>query len=371
MNFNLSTDVREALESVDRVLEKVTRDAGRPTETWASFCEIGVPAFCLPAQPGGAGFGLGTEVMVHTALILGRHLSTLPYLSTVVLCGSLIADAGSDKQQEMLLPPLVDGATQWALAWEETSGHWKNDAFKTGAVRRNDGWEIDGGKSLVMNGASADYFIVAAGVDAGQVGLFVVPRQADGVTVRDYRTIDGRRAADVEFNHVGLPADALLGTPEEGASHLQAALDLGCIALAGEAVGIMERLQRLTVEYMHTRKQFGQSLGKFQALQHYAANMTVTIEQSKSLALYAAHVTDHGDAAARTHAASGAKAYVGRHGRTFAKSAIQIHGGMGMVNEMPAAHYAKRLTMIDFWLGDATFHMDRLSASAIDKGVMP
>jgi len=231
---------------------------------------------------------------------------------------------------------------------------------------------LDGAKAVVLFGAQADSLIVSARTsgaarDAKGVSLFVIDRKAAGVAVRDYRTIDGLRAAEVTFANVQVGASALLGAAGEAFAVIDQASDLGLAALCAEGVGLMESLNAATLEYLKTRQQFGQPIGRFQALQHRAVDMMIHAEQSKSMAYLAAMrlsgaATGDGDARAAHLAVAAAKAYIGRAARRVAEEAIQLHGGMGVTDELAASHYAKRLVMLDFMQGDADHHLARFAA---------
>ena len=211
--------------------------------------------------------------------------------------------------------------------------------------------------------------IVSARTAGGQrdrqgITLFLVDAKARGVTLSDARTVDGLRAADVALDGVHVEAEAVLGAVDGGFAALEAAADLGAAALCAEAVGVIEALNAATLDYLKTRQQFGQPIGRFQALQHRAVDMLIHAEQLKSMACVAAVKSQSADAVERRRAVSAAKSLVGRAGRAVAKEAVQMHGGMGVTNELPAAHYAKRLTMIDFWLGDSDWHTERFATAA-------
>ena len=232
---------------------------------------------------------------------------------------------------------------------------------------------LTGQKAVVVHGGQADVLVVSARTsgakdDPDGVSLFVVDRATRGVTVRDYRTIDGLRAADVTLDKVRVPAAALLGERDEALPVIEAVADAATAALCAEAVGVMETVNRQTLDYLKERKQFGQPIGTFQALQHRAVDMFIHAEQSKSIAWLAVLKAPVSGSVAsdaeRRRAVSAAKVHIGRSGRRIAQEAIQLHGGMGMSNELPAAHYAKRLTMIDFILGDAAHHLARFQAAS-------
>jgi alkylation response protein AidB-like acyl-CoA dehydrogenase len=237
------------------------------------------------------------------------------------------------------------------------------------AKAAGDGFVLDGAKIVVLHGAEADHLIVSArsaGAERETAGLslFLVPRGTPGVTVASYRTIDGMRAADVGFDGVALPGTALLGDAGGGWPILAAAARAGAAALVAEAVGCMLALNEATVEYLKTRKQFGVPIGKFQVLQHRAVEMFMETEQARSLAMLAAVKVDGADAAEAARAVHAAKVRAARAGRFVGQAAIQLHGGMGMTDELPVGHYFKRLAMIEATLGDADHHLAAFAALA-------
>jgi alkylation response protein AidB-like acyl-CoA dehydrogenase len=332
MNFSLTEEQQLLADSLARFIERdygferrkaIVHGEGTSAEAWATLAELGVLAMPVPAEHDGFGSSIGDLMPVMNAL--GRGLVVEPYLATAVLGASAIALGGSDAQRARWLPAVAAGAAKLAVARIE------------GAAA---GGRLSGRASVVLHGGQADALIVAAGDHA-----FVVARDAAGVTLRDYRTIDGLRAADIAFD--GAAADAPL---PGGRAAVAAAFDRGRAALCAEAVGVMEQLNALTLDYIRTRQQFGQPIGRFQVLQHRAVDMFVDTEQSKSMAYAAAMAVEEGDAAARRAGVDAAAEYVARAGRRVAKSAIQLHGGMGVTDEMPASHYAKRVTMIGTWL---------------------
>ena len=213
---------------------------------------------------------------------------------------------------------------------------------------------------MVIHGDTANQLIVSARTsdDRAVISLFVVDAGAPGVHLRGYPTIDGQRAAEIEFRDVQLQSTALLGSPQDGAALLESAVDRGIAALCAEAVGAMERLLELTAEHLRSRKQFGQPIGQFQALQHRIADMAIALEQSRSVAVLAAARIDSQDRVERRRAVSAAKAMVGRCGRLVSHWAVQLHGGMGMTDDVPVGYYFKRLTAIDCMWGNAEHHVE-------------
>ncbi len=288
------------------------------------------------------------------------------------MAGGAIGRAGNAAQKAELLGAIGEGKLIAAAAFAEPGAGY--DLGSVATTARQDGGEyvISGRKAVVVHGGQADTLVVSARTsgakdDPDGVSLFVIDRSDAGVTVRDYRTIDGLRAADVTFDKVRVPASALLGERDAALPVIEAVADAATAALCAEAIGVMETVNRQTLDYLKERKQFGQPIGTFQALQHRAVDMFIHAEQSKSIAWLAVLMAPVSGSVAndaeRRRAVSAAKVHVGRSGRRIAQEAIQLHGGMGMSNELPAAHYAKRLTMIDFVLGDTAHHLARFQAA--------
>ncbi len=342
---------------------------GYSREVWSQLAEMGVLGLPFAEEVGGFGGGAAETLIVMQAI--GGGLLVEPYLATVVLGGGLVQALGSAPQKQELAQ-VAEGKLLLAFAHGEPRSRYALSHVETRAQRVGKaggaGWKLSGRKAVVLNGAQADRLIVsarsggAAGEEAG-ISLFIVERGAAGLAVRDVPTIDGLRAAEVELKDVRVAADALLGAEGGAFAAIEQASDTGAAALCGEAVGVMEALSAQTLDYLKTRQQFGQPIGRFQVLQHRAADMFIHCELSKSMALLAAMKAGEADARERRRAVSAAKAHIGRSGRFVSQSAIQLHGGMGVTEELPASHYAKRLTMIDFWLGDAAHHIERFGAA--------
>jgi alkylation response protein AidB-like acyl-CoA dehydrogenase len=294
---------------------------------------------------------------------LGRGMVVEPYFATMLGAEFLKLGGGHDA----LLEQVAAGKLKLASALGEKQS--RHDLFDIAASAKasGDGYVISGTKSVVLHGAQADMLIVSARSNGAQrdtagISLFVVPADAAGVARRDYRTIDGQRAADITFADVKLPSSALLGSAGAGWELLDAAADYGIALLCAEAVGIMEALNGATLEYLKTRQQFGVPIGKFQALQHRMAEMFMQMEQARSMATLAAVKVASADAEERRRTVSAAKARVGQALKYIGQQAVQLHGGMGVTNELPAAHYFKRLTMIELTLGDTDHHLARFVA---------
>jgi alkylation response protein AidB-like acyl-CoA dehydrogenase len=333
---------------------------GYSTAAWAQYAELGLLGLTFPEEFGGLG-GSGVDVMAVMELV-GEGLLLEPYWSTVVLCGGLIRDCAPQAMQAALLPEIAAGRLQLALAAYEAGGRYDLAHVECTAVRAGDGWRLSGQKPVVLDAPSANCFVVSARVDTG-IALFLVPRTASGLTLTSYPTHSGSRAGDLQLADVLVGHDALISAPGEGLAALERAADLGIAALCAESLGIVTALNQATLSYLKGRKQFGVPIGTFQALQHRMADLYIAGEQIRSMAIVAAVNCEVRDAAARRRAMSGAKAYVGEAARFVGQQAVQLHGGMGLVDEFIVGHYFKRLTVIDLCLGDAEFHLARYSDS--------
>ena len=334
--------------------------AGYSTAAWAQYAELGLLGLPFPEELGGLGGG-GVDVMAVMELV-GEGLLLEPYWSTVVLCGGLIRDSAPRAMQAALLPEITAGRMQLALAAYEAGGRYDLAQVGCTAARTSDGWRLSGQKAVVLDAPSANHFVVSARVGT-EIALFLVPRTAPGLTLVAYPTQSGSRAGDLQLADVVVADDALVSAPGEGLAALERAVDLGIAALCGEALGIVIALNKATLSYLKSRKQFGAPIGTFQALQHRMADLYIAGEQIRSMTIVAAVNCETRDAAARRRAMSGAKAYVGEAARFVGQQAVQLHGAMGLVDEFIVGHYFKRLTVIDLCLGDAEFHLARYSDS--------
>lgn len=328
---------------------------------WKTFADFGILALPFHEDFGGLN-GNAVDTMLVMEM-LGRGLALEPYVSTVVLCGGLIRDSGTDAQKEALLPAIAGGELMLALAHFEAGARYAVDHVTATATASGGGWKLDGTKIVALAAASADKLIVSANSEPGGSGisLFLIDANTPGVTLRAYPTQDGARAANVKLAGVEVGADALIGAAGGGLAILERALDYANAALCAEAVGIMSALNEITLEYLKTRKQFGVPIGNFQALQHRMADMVIATEQARSMATLAAVRADSTDAAERSRAVAAAKAYVTQSARLVGQQAVQLHGGMGVVDELNVGHYFKRLTMIGLTFGDADYHLGRFS----------
>jgi alkylation response protein AidB-like acyl-CoA dehydrogenase len=339
----------------------VASDAGTSDEAWATLAELGLTALPVPEEQGGfAGDAVDMFVVMQE---LGRGLVVEPYFATVL--GAEFLRLGGT--HGALLERVATGELKLACALGERQSRHDMHDIATRAQQDGGGWLLSGEKKVVLHGAQAGVLVVSgrsggAQRDEDGIVLFAVPADAAGVHVTEYRMLDGQRAADVRFDGVRLGADAMIGEAGAGWTILEAALDYGAGLLCAEAVGAMDALFAATLEYLKTRQQFGVPIGKFQALQHRMADMYIHLEQARSMALLAAVRLRGGNAAERRQAVSAAKYRVGQAARFVGQQAVQLHGGMGVTDELPAAHYFKRLTTIELTMGDADHHLARFMA---------
>ena len=369
MNFQHTEDRRMLADTLNRFITEQygfeTRDRiarsveGFSAELWKRFAELGtVSAFFDETHGGFGGDGFDIAVVFEC---LGRGLVVEPFVDTLIV-GQVIARGGNDGQKVMLAE-LIDGSRVVALAHAEPDCHYELSRVSTRAERSGNTWRLNGAKAVVQHGEKAGLFLVSArtqGAIDGEDGiaLFLVPSDAEGVSARGYRKIDGGRAAEVAFDNVTLNDDALLGAPDSGFATLEYGIGCGVLALCSEAVGAMDVAKEVTLEYLRTRKQFGLTIGSFQALQHRMADLLLEIEQARSAVINAAAALG-AKRNVRERALSAAKYTIGRIGALVAEECIQLHGGIGMTWELPLAHYAKRLVMIDHQLGDEDHHLER------------
>lgn len=375
MDFSFSDEQTLLQESVSRFItndygfesrQKHSRsDAGYSLENWQTFAELGWLG--VPFSENHGGFGGGA---VETMLMMeefGKGLVVEPYLATVVACGSALNEAGSEDQKSAYIPEIIDGSKLWALAFAEPQGRFNLADLTTTATANGGTYLLSGHKSVVINGPNANFFILSARTSGEQrdetgVSLFIVPSDAKGLSRRDYPTVDGQRASELILDNVKLDDSNRLGDEGQGLNILQQAIDFATLAIGSEAVGCMEVLYKDTVEYCKNREQFGQPIGKFQVLQHRMVDMFMEHEQAKSLMFMAAMRWDEGYGAEAQKAVSAFKVQVGKSGKFVGQSAVQLHGGMGMTDELNIGHYFKRLTIIDTMFGNVDHHLKRFGS---------
>ncbi len=380
MHFNLTAEQQLLSDTVGRFLAKayafearhkiVKSPEGWSREIWAQLAEMGLLALQVPEAHGGMAPAVVETLLTMTAL--GKALVVEPYLASAVLGTALVRDLGTPAQAEALLPALAAGEKIVVPAHGERGSRHDLSRVATAAARDGKGWVLRGRKSVVIHGQAADVLVVSArtagAVDAAAgISLFLVPRDSKGLTVTGYRTFDNQRAAEVVLDGVALPGDALLG-PEGGAfPGLSAAFDLGLAAICAEAVGSLQAALDTTIEYTKTRKQFGVPIAKFQALQHRMADMLIHVEQARSMSFLAAMKAASADAGERRRAVSAAKVVVGQACRFVGQQAVQLHGGMGVTDELAVSHHFKRLMAIELSLGDTEHHLEQFVAAGAGR----
>jgi len=329
---------------------------GYGAATWQTFCELGWTAMPFAEADGGLDGGpLETMLLMQQ---FGSGLVVEPYLANIILAGGVLRRLGTAQQKAKWLQPIIAGQIQAALAFAEPHSRYEIGNIATTARADGDGWILNGRKSVVLNGGNADLLIFPA--DSDGMSLFAVSADSDGLRRQDYRTVDGSRAADITLENVAVREDALLGTAGDGLATLEAVINEAILAVAAEAVGIMQTLTTKTVEYSKNRVQFGVPIGSFQALQHRMVDMLTASEQSYSLLLWATMANaDATDEAKR--AINAIKYQVSTAGTYVGQEAVQLHGGMGMSWEFDVGHYFKRLSVIAQIFGNADWHLDRLA----------
>lgn len=371
MNLTYNDEQRLLKDSVDKFIQQeydfesrrkvADSDKGFSEKHWNTFAELGWLAIPFAEEQGGLNGGpVETMIMMEA---FGKALVLEPWLSTVLMSGQLLEKLGSDAQKTRYLNAIIQGELLCSVAHWEPGQRFDTAHVTTTATAQGDSFVLNGSKQFVLQGQHAGQLIVSARVsgdatDPEGIALFVVDAASDGVELTPFKTVENSRAANIRFNKVTVPAANKLAEGSAAYEALQHCDTMATFAVCAEAVGIMEKLYKTTVEYTKTRKQFGLPLGKFQALQHRMVNMFILHEQSQSLMLLAAIKLQEGGEAAR-QTVSGFKAWVGQAGRKIGQEAVQIHGGMGMTDELDVGYYFKRLTAIDALFGNADYHLDQ------------
>jgi alkylation response protein AidB-like acyl-CoA dehydrogenase len=368
MNFSFTEEQVQLRDALRRVLAENysferrrasvrTAQACDPA-VWRQFAELGILGLVIPEPLGGIGGDMVDAMVVMEEL--GRALVVEPFLSTALVGASILARAGHASHQR-LLPAVAAGEIRLAFAHCERDSRWRPDAVATRAVRESGQWILDGHKAMVPDGAGAHHIVVSARAAAG-ISLFLVPGTSERMTRAAFATHDGSGVAEITIDRVRLPADALIGTEGGGLPLIEAASDVAIAGLCAEAVGAMDALVAMTLEYVKTRRQFGVPIGSFQALQHRLADMLLHVELARSLTCLVSTRLAAGDELARRRAVSAAKFLVGRSARLVGQEAVQMHGGMGVSDEVAASHYFKRLTLINASFGDMEHHLERFGS---------
>ncbi len=370
MNFDYSDEQQQLADSVRKFLSNqygfeqrkaiLQSAAGFSDDVWRTFAEMGLTAISLPEADGG--FGGGALDLMAVMEACGEALVVEPLLDNVGLAGRLVARAGSAAQRALLLPGLIDGSRRMSFAGLEPGRRYEQAPRLTNARPVDSGWVLNGAKCVVIGASSAQTLVVSALAPEGP-SLFIVAADAPGVALNPSVTVDGQRVADVRLTEVKLDADALLGTAGSAMPYIEEAHDFATALLCAEAIGAMKYAIDTTLEYTKARKQFGVPIASFQVLQHRMVEMFISCEQARSLAILAASKVDAGgDARERQRAVSMAKVKIADAARQISQESVQLHGGMGMTEELKVSHTFRRLTMIAQRFGDADHHLERYAA---------
>lgn len=376
MDFNFTEEQQLLADTVRRFVresysfehrrEILKSSEGWSRDAWNELAGLGLTALNVPEEHGGLNAGPVDTMLVMNAL--GEGLVVEPFLAAAVVTPALLSSLGDEKAAAELFPGIASGERIVVFAHQEPNTRGEASHVTTRAEKSGDGYVIDGHKSVITHGGAADELLVSArtsgkATDADGISVFRVDPKAAGVTAKSYRTIDGQTAADIELKGVKVSASSLVGSAGKAHAAIERTQDITISALCAEAVGIMKAVNAATLEYTKSRKQFGVPIAKFQVLQHRMADMFLQSEQALSMSYLAAIKCTEPDANERARALSAAKVVIGQAGRFVGQQAIQLHGGMGMTDELMVSHHFKRLTAIDLTLGDTDFHMQRFIAT--------
>ncbi|MNJ16505.1 Acyl-CoA dehydrogenase fadE12 [compost metagenome] len=331
---------------------------------WQQLGELGLTS--VPFDPAYGGFGGNGVDLMLVAQELGRGLCLEPYLQSVILGGGLLSQLGSEAQKSELLPQVAAGTLQLAVALEEAQSHYQLHDVMTRAEAQQGAWRLNGRKAMVVGGHSAGLIMVSArnqgdSRDETGISLFLVDPQSPGVTLREYASLDGRKACDLFLDNVVVSGAALLGAPGQALAALRYQQGRAIAAQCAEAVGSMSATCELTLDYLKTRKQFGQPIGKFQVLQHRMVDMHIELDQATSMVMLAACTADQPDSDERSRTLAAAKFIVCRAARYIADQGLQLHGGIGLTWEYVLSHHAKHLLMVARQFGDDDHHLQAYS----------
>jgi len=371
MDFNFTSEQDQLRDTVAKLVSqkydfdtrrKVAKsEAGWRPEMWSQFAELGLLGASFTEAEGG--FGTGPIEAMIISEEFGKGLVIEPYLQTVVIGGNFFRHGGTDAQKEEHIAGIIGGETRFAFAYSEPKSRFDLNDISTTAKKDGASYTLNGHKAVVIGAPFATHLIVTARTsgaqrDANGITVFLVARNAKGVTTRDYPTVDGLRASEVYFENVAVGADAVIGKVDGGLPLVEKVVDNAIAALCAEAVGCFKVLNEATISYAKQRKQFGQSIATFQVLQHRMVDMFMAAEQASSMTYMVTLKLDEADKA-RKLAASAAKVQIGKAGKLVSQDAVQIHGGMGMTDELNVGHFFKRVTMIDSQFGNTDWHLRR------------
>ena len=374
MDFSLTEEQQLLKDSIVQFVDKdyqfetrqknLKSELGYSSDFWKTFANLGWLG--MPFSENDGGFNGGPIDLMVIMESLGRGLVVEPYIPSIVLSGGLISKLGSVEQKSEYLPKLISGDMQMSVAFSEPQSRFDLNDVTTSAKKENDEFVLDGYKAVVMNGPSSDMIIVVARTSGNQLDrkgltLFLVNPESKGVSMRNYSTVDGSKASEVTLESVKVSSNNILGKENEAFGPLEEIIDMATLAISAEAVGIMEKMNEITLEYTKTREQFGSTLSSFQALQHRMVDTFMAYEQTKSLLLMcAAKLSDKAEDSKK--AVSALKYQVGLASKHVGEESVQLHGGMGVTDETNIGHYFKRLTTIRAIFGNTDHHLKRYSA---------
>jgi|TARA_B100002003_G_scaffold251787_1_gene297561 alkylation response protein AidB-like acyl-CoA dehydrogenase len=376
LDFSFTEEQQMLQESVQKFVQKnydfevrkklLDSEKGYSEQNWALFAELGWLTVPFAEEDGGFG-GSAVDLMVMMEAF-GKAMLVEPFLPTTVLAGGLISQLGSAEQKAELLPQIMEGSLQLACAFGESGSRYNLASVQTSAKTSGDDTVLNGKKIAVLNGCSADRILVVARTsgeerDRDGISVFIVSAGEGGVSINRYTNVDGQRAAEITLNGVKVSSAKLLGEQGSALTALETAVDRATLAVSAEAVGAMDAMLQKTVEYSKVRKQFGTPIGTFQALQHRMADMFIECQLARSIVLMAAMKLDSGASETeKAKAVSAAKSRIGRAIRKVGQEAVQIHGAVGVTDELDIGHLFKRVTAINVTFGNPDFHTARYSA---------
>ena len=373
MNFELSDEQKMIQQSVERFVQDnydlntrislSSDNLGYSNDYWKSMAELGWLG--LPFDESDGGFG-GNQIDVLVIMEqFGKGLVLEPYLASVVMGGGALKKGGTESLKKEILPGLVDGTKQLSFAYAEQQSRFDLEDVITSARKEKDTFILNGQKSMVQNAETADHIVIAARTSGGQIDengitLFLVDASSEGLSMDNFPTVDGLRASEITLKNVSVNADKVVGNVDEGFEILQSVANDAILALSAEAVGAMEVLYKDTVEYTQQREQFDHPMSEFQVLQHRMVDMFMEYEQCKSM-LYRATMESVQDPKAAQRTIHGLKHLIGKSGLFVGENAVQLHGGMGVTEELRIGHFFKRLLVIDSMFGNADHHLQKFT----------
>ncbi|ABG38638.1 acyl-CoA dehydrogenase-like protein [Paraglaciecola sp. T6c] len=376
MNFNLSEEQNMLKDSVARFVQdeydfearrsNAANALGFNPDNWQTFAELGW--LSIPFEEAYGGFGGGPTDVMAVMEEMGKGLVVEPFVATVLMFGGLLSKSGNAALKDANIEKIIDGSLQGAFAYVERQSRFELADVKTQAKRDGDDFVLSGEKTVVFNGAAANKMIVSARTSGDQcdeagITLFLIDADAPGVQRTAYRLMDGQLVANIKLTDVRVAANHVVGEVDDGYQLIDAVVSDVTIALCAEAMGIMQKLNTTTIEYTKTRQQFGVAISSFQALQHRMVDMFMAGEQAKSI-LYRAVCAAESGAEDLAKNIAALKVMIGRNGKLIGDEAIQLHGGMGLTDELDVGHYVKRLMMINTTFGDADYQQQKFNRLA-------